>query len=227
MAETRKRKKKTDNDLLIRNAGVYIIIVVCAGFLLLLLGGAIWAQNNDFNIKEKISSVFKNDSKIDEVKEEINNLNERKLFDATYFDALDTLSNLAYNTKWLDICPNSQTKIYDELYVKVCDSRFSSVSDVMYYYENILLKELTSDIISDNYINYNGSLFVKPFVVDKDETYLKMDSYSIKFKTNDKISYIVKSRYKTDGDDIEYKEHTFEIVKVGSSWVVSRFDLPL
>lgn len=224
-----KRKKKTDsqNDILRRNAGISIILIVCACIVLFILGGTVWSQNINYNFNKKTNSQLKAEVSTDDIKNEINSLNERKLFDSTYYDALDNLSDLAYNTKWLQLCHNSQTKIKNELYVKVCDSRFSSKSDILYYYENILVKDLTSKIIDNYFIDYNGELYVKPFVVDKDANYIGMDSYTIKFKTNDKISFVVKSKYKGSNSNYEYKEHSFEILKNGSIWVVSKFDLPL
>ena len=54
-----------------------------------------------------------------------------------------------------------------------------------------------------------------------------MDSYTVRFKTNNKISYIVKSKYKLNNNEFEYKENLFEIEKNENVWVVSKFDLPM
>ena len=228
MANIKKGRKKTNNNIdeLRRNAGICILLVACICFVLLILFCFSWSNDYNFGIGQKIKKIFDSETQIASVEEKINSTDEKKLFDATYYDALDNLSDLAYNTKWIDTCPNSQTRIGDELYVKVCDSRFTIKNDILYYYENIFSKDFTLKLIDKYYTDYNGELYLKPFVTEKNENYVKIDSYTVKFKTNDKISYVVKSMYKTNESDFEYVDGVFEIVKNENVWVVSKIDLP-
>ena len=213
----RNKKNVSELDLIRRNAGVSIIFVVCVCLVIFFFGGMIWSENIKFNNIIPSTSGLEDNIKLD----------AKKLFDSTYYDAIENVSGLAFNTKWIELCPNSQTKINNELYVRVCDSRFSAVSDILNYFENIFSKDFTLSIIEDKYIDYDNHLYVKPFIQNKNESYLEMDSYTVRFKTNNKISYIVKSKYKLNNNEFEYKENLFEIEKNENVWVVSKFDLPM
>ena len=220
--------KKNDLDVLKRNAGVMLVIVSCACFIALIFCGSFWSNNLNMNILNAYNSneIKTSNKNYNEIKKEINSVNADKVFNEMYEKALEKSADFAYGTNWIKTCSNSQTKINDVLYVKICDDRFETINDIVNYYSDVFSNEFILKALKDEYYEYNNELYVKPFNVQKDDTYLGINSYRILYKTNNKISYLVKSEYKMSNNNIAFQEHKFEIKKNGDIWQVVTFEYP-
>ena len=125
---------------------------------------------------------------------------------------------------------NTEKEIDGEIYIKSCDKLYSSVEDVKKSFSDIATTKYIDSLMGKDYIDYDGSLYVKSYSNNIDEKYIEMASYKVVESTSDKISYLVKSRSGELGCSTsckyEYKEHKFTLVNENNKWKVSEFDMP-
>ncbi len=208
-------------------AGFVIIVIAVIELIVTLFGGGIWLGSLSFETDSAKTTII--DGKSFNV--EVNNLDQDVLFANTYYKALDVLSEgIAFGTTWLEICPNTQTEINGEIYIEICDERYSSVDSIKNSLNEYISIDYINKLMDNNFLDYNGKLYIKPINISKNQNYAGFVSYKLINKTNDKVTYLVKSKYIdlncNENCDFEYKDHIFELTKEEGNWVVSNFEMP-
>lgn len=198
---------------------VIILIIALCSFSVLFSGIDYGSGNTSISGESKYATVKVPSEKAKEV------------FDLNYFSDLTLISQtIARGTNWLELCPNTEKEIDGEIYIKSCDKLYSSVEDVKKSFSDIATTKYIDSLMGKDYIDYDGSLYVKSYSNNIDEKYIEMASYKVVESTSDKISYLVKSRYGDLGCSTsckyEYKEHKFTLVNENNKWKVSEFDMP-
>ena len=224
MVRGRKPVKKNEEDLR-KKAGFTIIFVSVIFLIVGFVFGMLWSSSIGFKITKQFNEAFNEGFGV------ISKSEAEDLFDDKYAPALKYLSDgVAFDTKWIETCPGTQTKINDGLYIEICDERFNNIGNLYEYFDKYFTDDFIKRILADNYIEYNSKLYVKPYIVSKDAEYIGLEKYSIKFISNDKVAYSVVSRYGSkeckDNCNYTYSAHDFELEKSGDDWKVSKFELP-
>ena len=232
-------KANDELDNIKREAGLVLIFVAIICLIILLFSSGIWFSTIDFT---GTISKFNGTISSTEKKAVINvdDINEEVLFESTYYDALNKLSNtIGYGSTWLDICPNSQREYNNKIYVRICSDEYKSKDDII----NSLTKQFTVSFINllmgdyyididyqeNSYIN-NSKLYIYPISLEKDPNYIEMDSYEMISKTSEKIEYEVTSKYKVpfckENCNYVFKTNKFVLVNVDGNWLVDNMELP-
>lgn len=226
--------KTTRNDLKkmgkVKNyyyAGFLIIAFTIAELIITIAGGGIWLNNLNFDSYSFKSNSIEGKS----FNVEINNVDQDVLFANTYYKALDALSEgISFGTTWLEICPNTQTQINGEIYIQVCDDRYTSVESIKLPLKKYISLNYINKLMDNNYLDYNDKFYIRPIQINKNQKYAGFVSYKLENKTANKITYSVKSKYSelncNNKCEYTYKDHTFELSKEEGNWVVSNFEMP-
>lgn len=207
-------------------AGVVIIFIVVIILIITLFSFSVLFNGIDYGSG---NTSISGESKYATVK--VPSEKAKEVFDLNYFSDLTLISQtIARGTNWIELCTDSEKEIDGEVYIKSCDKLYSSVEDVKKAFLNIATTEYIENLMGKDYIDYDGSLYVKSYSNNIDEKYIEMASYKVVESTSDKISYLVKSRYGELGCSTsckyEYKEHKFTLVNEDNKWKVSEFDMP-
>ena len=224
MVRGRKTVKKKEEDLR-KKAGFTIIFVSVVFLIVGFVFGMIWSSSIGFKITKHFNEVLTDEEEV------ISKTEAEDLFDEKYATSLKFLSDgISFDTKWIETCPGTQTKINDGLYIESCDEKFTNTGDVHEYLSKYFTKEFIEKLIGDNYIDYNNKLYVKPYIITKNAEYVGMENFSIRFISNNKVSYSVTSKYGpkdcNDNCSYTYISHLFELEKTSNDWKVSKFELP-
>lgn len=217
-----------DNIELKRKAGFIIILIAVVEFSFAFTFGGVWFNNQNFFPIDTETSKIEGSG----LNSQINSgVDADSLFANTYYKALEGLSEgIAFGTTWLEICPNSQVQIGDDVYVKICSNKYFDKQDIVDSVSKYISKEYIEYLMEDNFIDYEGDLYIKPISIVKNEEYIEFSSYKVISKTSKKIVYSVKSKYGPLGCNADcnytYKEHSFELIREGNSWLVSNFEMP-
>lgn len=226
MARTSKVKKEEKIELTNQQIGGLLIVLFSAfamcvaftGFYFKFYGEESYSAHDVLEISGKNSNVVVTDTK---------DIDTDNIFANTYYEALDKFATtIGHGTTWLEICPDSQEKIGDDIYFKVCDSRFNSRQSIVDYFKKLFTEEYVEELISEDYIIHNGELYITPVSVQTDTSYQGLSSYTVKTVTPNKIIYLVKSKYSTNDVDYTYQEHKFILNNVNGNWLVSNFEMP-
>lgn len=217
-----------DNKELKRKAGFIIVLVAVVELSFAFAFGGIWFNNQNFYQVNSETTQIEGAGLNSQINQTVDS---DSLFANTYYKALEVLSEgIAFGTTWLEICPNSQVQIEDDVYVKICSNKYFNRQDIVDSVSKYVSKDYIEYLMEDNFIDYEGDLYIKPLSITKNEEYIEFSSYKLISKTNDKIVYSVKSKYGAlncgDKCNYTYKEHLFELVREGNNWLVSNFEMP-
>lgn len=218
-----------DNKKANHKAGFTMIAIAVLVLSLSFLGGGIYLNSINLSTKSSNSDSIEGIDKRAEANTTSNDVDN--IFANTYYNALDVLSEgIYYGTGWLSICPNSQMELNGEIYVKVCNDTYNKKSTIVDKAKNIISSNYINELMKDDYIDYNESLYIKPYSVDKNQEYVGFVSYKVLSQSSDKIVYSIKSKYsKLDCDNncnYNYKEHKMTLTKEQGKWLVSNIEMP-
>lgn len=226
-------RKKQIKELNIKmRSGIVLMFLSCIIFIITITGGFVWSSNIDFGSRKiYVNNNDINGENLNATIENLNSIDADTIFKNLYNKSLEVLtSGIAYNTSWIDICPSSQKIINGEIYIKVCDARYSNVNDIIEELKEYFSISYINSLISDNYIDYLGELYIKPFQNQMREDYAGINKYNILYKTTNKIIFEVESKYgafECFGEcNYNYATHKFVVSKENNKWVVSEFELP-
>lgn len=219
--------KKENLNTVKTKAGFLIILVAVITLGIAIFSGGIWF----LNIEQSKIFVGNTINAGNSLNAQIQNVDVDKIFEDKYFIALEKLSNtIAYGTTWLELCENSQTIIEEEVYMKVCSAGYSSLDDIKTSYGEYISTDLIEMYMSEYYKEYNNSLYVIPISINKDDSYVGIESYSLKSKTPTKLEYIVTSKYSDIGCEdsckYSYKNQKFILENQNNKWIVVEMELP-
>lgn len=209
-----------------KQAGVIIIFIAVITLIITLFSFAILFNEIDYNSE---NSLISGESRYATVS--MPSAKAKEVFDLNYFSDLTLISQtIARGTGWIELCNDEEIEINGESYTKSCDKLYSSVDDVKKSFSNIATDEYINNLMGNDYIDYESSLYVKPYSNNIDDEYIEMASYKVLESTSNEISYSVKSRYGILGCSstckYEYKEHKFTLVNENNLWKVKEFDMP-
>lgn len=221
-------KNETNNSKKARQQAGLTILIVSMIVLTILLTG-FFVKFSSYNISSSSKEISSSELKAEI--ETTDDINTDLLFKNKYDTVLTLLSTtVAQGTKWLSICPDSQTTIDNIIYFKSCDENYPTLNSLKEKLESVLTKEYVEELIGNNYIDNEDSLYFTPVATEADETYIEFSSYTAKSVTTNKIIYIVKSKYGqlgcTSGCNYTYKEHKIILEFVDGEWLVSSFEMP-
>ena len=164
-------------------AGVVIIFIVVIILIITLFSFSVLFNGIDYGSG---NTSISGESKYATVK--VPSEKAKEVFDLNYFSDLTLISQtIARGTNWIELCTDSEKEIDGEVYIKSRDKLYSSVEDVKKAFLNIATTEYIENLMGKDYIDYDGSLYVKSYSNNIDEKYIEMASYKVVESTSDKI----------------------------------------
>jgi len=222
-------KKENSKKVNVKNQAGFIIILICVIVSIIgCFGSHLWLSNLDFS---EYSRASIDGSGFDANGNNGQTIDVKNLFSNKYNQILQVLSSgIAHGTTWLTICPNSQIEVGNDIYIEVCSDEYNSVAAIKNSLSGYVTDDYIEHLMEDNYLDKNGKLYIKPVFSEKNEEYLGFVSYNIVQKTQDKIVFLVKSKYQKQNCDEKcdtyYEEHKFILMREENEWLVSNIEMP-
>ena len=230
-------KKEVNNMILLKEkqkAGVCILFI---SVMIMIIGAFTFGFSYYVDTSVSFEGLSASISDINNTNSDsgVVNVDTKKLFEDNYYNVLSILSNsVAFGTTWLDLCQANSVVIDNDTYVKVCSDDFNTRNDVVKYLSDYLTSDYIEMLLDDYYIDYEDSgtyaLYIKPLNLNKDESYIDMDSYKVVSSTSNKIIYEVKSIYNDlnckNNCQARYKSQKVTFVLENGNWLVDFMELP-
>lgn len=212
-----------------KKAGVVIVGISLIILMFSLCGFSILFNGIDYGTDS--NNIISGSGLNAEVGMKISSEKAKEVFDSVYYSDLTLLAQtITHGTTWIELCSTSYVEIEGENYVKTCDKLYNNVASVKETFKNIAVDSYINDVMGKDYLDYENNLYVRTYSNDVDEEYIEMDSYRILNSSNNKISYLVRSKYGKlgceDSCKYSYKEHKFTLVNDNGKWLVSEFEMP-